>query len=175
MTFRIASNVEGAASRVELRFAFLPLLRGDVRVSLVRLERPALVARIPAWGEAPIPDDLLAAYRGVLGPVTEWLVLHAQGAAFEVRDGTVDLASSAFPIVRLDSLVVDGDVSSDSIEATMAARANLWRSARVRWRIGTASLAADLELDIEGLDAASLVARGACRIDGRDRAGGRRR
>ena len=88
-----------------------------------------------------------------------WLALHARGVAFEVRDGTVDLAAPGLPAIRLDAVVVDGEVSSEALEATIEAHANLWRDARAHARIETGSLAASLELQIDGLEAAPLFER----------------
>ena len=155
---RLAPDAEAVAARVVLQFALLPLLRGEVRVSLVRLEQPTLTVRIPAFDDGPVAD-LVAAYRGAVGPATEWLAQNAPGVAFEVRDGTVDLAAPGVPSLRLDALVADGDVSSDAIAVTVAAHANRWRSARAQLRIDAHSLAANLELDIEALDAAPALER----------------
>ena len=158
VALRIAPDADAVAARVVLQFALLPLLRGEVRVSLVRLEQPMLTVRIPAFDDGPVAD-LVAAYRGAVGPATEWLAQNAPGVAFEVRDGTVDLAAPGVPSLRLDALVADGDVSSDAIAVTVAAHANRWRNARAQLRIDTHSLAANLELDIEALDAAPALER----------------
>jgi hypothetical protein len=158
VALRIAPDADAVAARVVLQFALLPLLRGEVRVSLVRLEQPVLTVRIPAFDDAPVAD-LVAAYRGAVGPATDWLAQNAPGVAFEVRDGTVDLAAPGVPSLRLDALAADGDVSSDAITVTMAAHANQWRNARAHARIDTHSLAANLELDVEALDATPALER----------------
>ena len=171
VALRIAPDVDAVAARVVLQFALLPLLSGNVRVSLVHLEQPVLTVRIPAFDGAPVAD-LVAAYRGAVGPATEWLAQNAPGVAFEVRDGTIDLAAPGVPSLRLDAVVADGDVSSDAITVTMAAQADRWRNARAQARIDTHSLAASLELDIEALDAAPALERALAAVVDRNPSGG---
>src|SRR6185295_16300931 len=114
VTFRVAPVVEGTAERMIVRFALLRLLAGEVRVSTILLDRPALVLRPPATGSLAFPDDPVAAYRGAVGPAVEWLGLHARGLALSVRDGTVDLHLPGAEPLKLDAVALDGEVSSDS-------------------------------------------------------------
>jgi len=158
-TVRLAPDVDLSVERVSLRFKWLPLLRGDARLSLIRLERPALTARLTALGNSLLDQDVLATYRSVLGPASEWLATHATGTAFELRGGSADLSMAGAPLLRLDDVVVDASVSSDSIDATLSSRANLWRHARAKGHINNASLAAQLELAVDGLDAAPAFNR----------------
>ncbi len=159
VTFRVTPDIEGTVERVALEFALLPLLKGDVRISLARIERPALVVRISAFRDAPAPEGLVAAYRDAVDPILGWLALYAREVAFVVRDGTVDLAAPGWPTLRLDALTVDGEVSSETLEARIEAHANIWRDAHAHARIETGSLAASLELQIDQLEAAPLFER----------------
>ena len=142
-----------------VRFALLRLLAGEVRVSRILLDRPALVLRPPATGAVPIPDDPVAAYRGAVGPAVEWLGLHARGLALSVRDGTVDIDMPGASPLKLDAVTLDGHVSSDAVEAKIAAHGSLWQAARLHASVATESLATKAELEIDGLDAASALAR----------------
>ena len=159
LTFRASPELEGAVERVVLRFALLPLLKGDAHISLAHLERPALVARISALGAAPTSDAIVAAYRAAVAPVLGWLALNARGLAFEVRDGSLDLVAPGVPALKFDGVTVDGEVSSDAVSATIEAHANVLNHARARTRIETGSLAADLELQIDGLETGPLLER----------------
>jgi AsmA-like C-terminal region len=156
-TFRVAPVVEGTVERMVFRFAFLRLLVGDVHVSSLRLERPALVVRLPAADLAPMPDDPVTYYRNAFGPGAAWLSRNASGLALSVRDGTVDLDAQGAPPFKLDAFTLDGRVSSDAIEVKIAAHANLWQEARASAQIATDSLAAKVDLEIEGADAVSTL------------------
>jgi hypothetical protein len=159
VTFRVAPIVEGTAERMIVRFALLRLLAGEVHVSTILLDRPALVLRPPATGAVSVPDDPVAAYRGAVGPAVEWLVIHARGLALSVRDGTVDIDMPGAATLKLDAVTLDGRVSSDAVEAKLAAHGNLWQGARLQASIATDSLATKAELEIDSLDAASTLAR----------------
>ena len=152
VSFRIEPVLEGAVDSVLLRFALLPILRGEARPVLAHLERPALAARIPALGAAPTQEGIIAAYRDAVAPLLESLVLRAPGLAFEVRDGTLDLTAPGLPAFKLDGVVVDGELASNAVETTIQAHANLWDRAHAHTRIEAGSLAANVELQIDGLD-----------------------
>ena len=72
ISFRVAPVVEGTAERALLRFALLPLLKGELKVSKLALERPAAVVLVPAFDPAPVSDPL-AAYRAAIAPALAWL------------------------------------------------------------------------------------------------------
>ena len=67
ISFRVAPLVEGTAERARLRLALLPLLKGDIRISKLELERPAAVVRVPSFDSDPLSDPL-AAYRAAITP-----------------------------------------------------------------------------------------------------------
>ena len=159
VTFRVAPVVEGTAERMIVRFSLLRLLAGQVHVARIVLDRPTLVLRPPAAGAVPVADDPVAAYRGAVAPVVEWLGQHARGLALSVRDGSVDFAVPGAAPLKLDAVMLDGDVSSDAVEAKIAARGSLWQNARLHATIATGSLAVTAELDVDGLDAAAVFAR----------------
>ena len=159
VTFRIAPVVEGTAERMIVRFAPLRLLMGEVRISRIRLDRPALVLRPPATGAIPVPDDPVAAWRAAIGPAVAWLGARARGLALSVRDGTVDIDVPGASPLKLDAVTLDGHVSSDAVDAKIAAHGSLWQAARLSANIATESLATTAELEIDGLDAASVLAR----------------
>lgn len=158
-TFRVPPVVEGTAERIVLRIAFLPLLKGDVRISTLLLDRPAVVVRLPASAAEPFPDDPVAAYRSAMDPALQWLALHARGLELLVRDGTVDFDMPGTFAIKLDALALDGVVASDSIEAKLAARSNSWKRAEAHTKIATDSVASSLELTIEDLDAGPVLER----------------
>ena len=158
-TFRVPPVVEGTAERIVVRIALLPLLKGDVRISTLRLDRPSLVVRLPPSAAEPFPDDPVAAYRSAVDPALQWLALHARGVELSVRDGTVDFHSSGTFAVKLDALALDAEVASDSIEAKLAAHSKSWKRAEAHAKIATESLASSLELTIEDLEAGPVLER----------------
>ena len=159
VTFRSAPVVEGTAERAMLRIAFLPLLKGEVRLSTLKLDRLAAIVRIPAMDRAPIPGDPLAAYHSAIDPVLRWLTLHAEGLELSVRDGTIEVHVDGAAPFKLDSLTLDGEVSRDQVVAKIAGRGNSWKQARVSAKIATGSHAASLELKIDDFEAAPALER----------------
>lgn len=157
VTFRVAPLAEGTAERVMLRFALLPLFAGNVRISTIRLERLALVLWLPEPRTANIADDPVAWYRDAVRPALDWLSLHARGLALTVRDGTVDLELPGRPTLKLDAVAVDGSVSSTAVDAKIAAHSDLWGRGRAYARIETESLAASLDVAVDGLEAARFL------------------
>ena len=115
--------------------------------------------RLPATDSALFRDDPVASYRSATAPALEWLALHARGLTLAVRDGTIDLDVPGGSPLKLDAVTLDGRVSSDSVEMKVAAHGSLWRAARAHARFETDSLAAKLELEIDGLEAESLLER----------------
>ena len=107
----------------------------------------------------PVADDPVVAYRGAVAPVVEWLGQRARGLALSVRDGSVDFALPGAAPLKLDAVMLDGNVSSDAVEVKIAARGSLWQNARLHATIATGSLAVTAELDVDDLDAAAVFAR----------------
>jgi len=106
----------------------------------------------------PNPDGLVAAYRDAVAPLLGWVALHAPRLAFEVRNGTLDLTAPGLPALNLDGVVVDGEVSPDAVDATIETHANLWSRAHAHMRIEAGSLAANVDLQIDGLKADPFLA-----------------
>jgi hypothetical protein len=123
IAFGVPPLVEGTAERARLRFALLPLLKGDLRISRMRLERPVAVVRIAGFETASMGDDPVATYRNAVAPTLAWLALHADGLELSIRDGAVELYYDGESSLKLDSLALDGQVSDDAVEAKVAARA----------------------------------------------------
>jgi len=158
LTFRVPPLVDGTAERARLRFALLPLLKGDLRISRMRLERPVVVMRVAGLQPGSLGDDPIATYRNAISPALAWLALHADGLELSIRDGAVDLQYAGEPSLKLDALTLDGQVSDDAVEAKAAARATSWKQARASVKIATASHAANLELAFDDLDAERVLA-----------------
>ncbi len=76
-----------------------------------------------------------------------------------MRDGTVDIDIPDAAALKLDAVTLDGHVSFDAVEAKIAAHGSLWQAARLHAAVATESLATKAELEIDGLDAASVFAR----------------
>jgi len=158
-TFRLPPVIEATAERIVLRIAFLPLLKGDVRISTLRLDRPAVVVRLPPSAAEPFPDDPVAAYRNAVEPALKWLAVHARGLELSIRDGTVHFYSADTLELELEALALDGEVASDSIEAKLVAHSKSWKRAEAHAKITTESLASSLELAIEDLEAGPVLER----------------
>jgi AsmA-like C-terminal region len=157
VTFRVAPVVDGAAERVVVRVALLPLLTGEVRVSTIRLERPALTLRLPDTGAPLFPDDPVASYREAVRPVLAWLAQNARGLRLSARGGTIDFQLPDGVPLKLDTVTFDGRVSSDAVDARIAAHSNLWEGGRAHARIDTDSLAASFDVALDGLEAAAAL------------------
>ena len=133
VTLRIAPGVEGTRrADVLLRLPAAPRRRGAV--SRVRLEQPALVARVPAWTSRRCRT-------------IRWRSIAARSVRLSVAlaecgpDSALSARRYGRPrVVRLPrcSSTPSGWTATCrpmSIEATLsAARANLWRSARAHWQ-----------------------------------------
>ena len=153
LEFRMAPFAEGTAERAVLRFAFLPLLKGEARIATLDLERPVAVVRLPAFDPGPLGDDPLAAYRSAIGPTLSWLAVHAGGLQLSIRDGSVELHHGGEAPLKLDSLIFDGEVSDEAVEAKIAARGTAWKQARASVNVATSSQAMNLELAFDDLEA----------------------
>ena len=156
ISFRVAPLAEGTADRALVRFALLPLLKGDLRVSKLELERPAAVVRLPSFGPDPLPDPL-AAYRAAITPALAWLTVHASGLEMSIRNGRAELHHGGQAPVKLEALMLDGEVSDDAVKARIATRGNSWKRARADIDIAIASQAANLELAVDELDAEAVL------------------
>jgi hypothetical protein len=157
VTFRIAPVVEGTAERAVLRFALLPLLKGDLKVSRLTVDRPVAVVQIRAVDPIPVNDDPFAAYRSATAPTLAWLALHAGGLKLSIRDGSVALHHGGGVPLELDALTLDGEVSDEAVEAKITARGTLWKQARASLKVATASYATNLELAFDDLQADSAL------------------
>ena len=109
VTFRMSPDVDGRVERVLVRFALLPLLTGDMQVSLARLEQPNVVVRIRASGDARIPEEVVATYRHAVDSMVASLASRGSRVPFEVRDGAVDLRAPGWPDLTLDGVTVNGE------------------------------------------------------------------
>jgi hypothetical protein len=109
ISFHVAPVVEGTAERALLRFALLPLLKGELKISQLELERPVAVVRVPAFDAARFSDPLVA-YRTAIAPALAWLTQQAGGLEVSLREGTVELhrGGGEAPL-RLEALTFDGD------------------------------------------------------------------
>jgi len=158
ISFRAAPAVEGTAERALLKFALLPLLKGELKVSKLELERATAVVRVPALDPAPFADPLVA-YRTAIAPTLAWLTLHAAGLEVSIRDGTIELHYDDQAPVTLEALTLDGDVSAEVVKAKIAMRGNSWKHARAKMNIVMASQATNLEVTVDDLDGrAALLA-----------------
>lgn len=153
MSVGIPGTLEGSVAAVDIRFEVLPLLRGRVRPVAIRVEEPVFEVTVtPGAG-----GDPFEAYRSAVGPVVDRLVKQYPGLTLEVTGGRVDVVRSARKVVSIANLVAHADVSADSVEARASGTADRWRKATARVRIAPGSLAATLELDLQGLDTAALL------------------
>jgi len=158
ISFRVTPAVGGTAERALLKFALLPLLKGELKVSKLELGRPAAVVRIPTFDPGPFSDPLVA-YRTAIAPALAWLALHAGGLEVSIRDGTVELHYGDEAPVTLEALTLDGEVSAEAVKAKIATRGSSWKHARGNMTIVTASQATNLEVAVDDLDAdAALLA-----------------
>ena len=157
ISFHVAPVVEGTAERALLRFALLPLLKGELKISQLELERPVAVVRVPAFDAARFSDPLVA-YRTAIAPALAWLTQQAGGLEVSLREGTVELhrGGGEAPL-RLEALTFDGEVSDDAVKARIATRGDSWKHARANMTIVTASQATNLEVAVDDLDADAVL------------------
>ena len=157
ITFRVAPLVEGTAERATLRLALLPLLRGELRVARLNLQRPVAVVRVPALEPISVSGDPFATYRARIAPALAWLALHANGLELSIREGSVEIHGAGQRPLELHELKLDGEVSDDAVEATFNARGSAWKEARGGVKVAMASNATNVELAFDDLEAESAL------------------
>jgi hypothetical protein len=126
ITVRVPGAVSGRIAALQVGVAWLPLLYGQVRPTVVRIERPVLEARI-APGAAPA--DPFAGYRAALGPIADALVRDAAGTSLAIDGGELAVAYGERRMVSLSGIEVAAEISAEAISATVSAAADSWRTA----------------------------------------------
>ena len=97
------AKVRGTAAAVDVRLAFLPLLRGHVRLSSVLVDRPDLFVEIPAATKAEIPAPETAP-QSLIEPLLRSYTSEAGGLALEIRRGRIEVVRSGKVLTNVDGL-----------------------------------------------------------------------
>ncbi len=153
LTVRVPGAVSGRIAALYVSIAWLPLLRGKVHPTAVRIERPVLEARI---APGTTTADPFAAYRAALGPITEALARDAAGMSITIDGGEVTVAYGERRLVSLSNLEAAAEISPEAISATVSAAADTWRAAQGSVTIVPGSLAAKAQLRLSGVQATRL-------------------
>jgi len=103
VTFDLADRAHGNAALFRADAALLPLLTGKFRIGNVTIDAPVFRARLPARGERGKPFSPEEA-EGRLASLLASLQEKVPGATVEIRNGTLELADAAGPVLSLRGL-----------------------------------------------------------------------
>ena len=161
VTLRVEKSIDARMPALEIAIAPLALLAGEVRITALRATGPAITVQwAPDSGRSPPTADR-AAIKDALAALGRDL----HDASIEVTGARVEVVAAGERLLSITELALAATLSSRSIEATASGATDLWRKAQGRLRIAPDTLAASLQLEIQGLDAArALPAHGALAI-----------
>ena len=145
--------VDGRIATVDIRMALLPLITGDIRPALVRIDQPEFTVRLSP-GNAPDP---YTAYRAALGPIVDGLAREASGMVLEVAGGKLNIEQGGQRAIAFSEFNGTAAVSAAKVEATISTASDRWRSAQGNLSLVPGSLEATASLQVSALDAAALL------------------
>ena len=91
VSIHAADAIQGRIAAAEIRFAVLPLLAGNLRVSHVQITEPVLEVRV---SPPAIVSEAFSTYRQTLGPMVAALARNAAGATFAISGGRIEVVSA---------------------------------------------------------------------------------
>ncbi len=130
--FSVPGKMEGSFGTLIVYPKVLPLLRGRVEVSSLKIFKPEikLLLHEPPTGEVPGEDGSfsLAALRDSLKGVLDNLASHGKGLNAEIENGTLILQKDSAPVLSFIGMNIDLSLPDDKLGIRVRSASNLWDS-----------------------------------------------
>lgn len=128
--FSVPGRVEGSFETLIAYPKVLPLLRGRIEVSRLKVFRPEIrmLMHEPPAGEAPEAQDSFsfAALRESIKGALDNLASHGEGLKAEIEDGTLKLQKDSSPVLSFSGMDADLALPDDKLRMSVRSASNLW-------------------------------------------------
>ena len=152
--FSVPGKMEGSFETLIVYPKVLPLLRGRVEVSSLKIFKPEIKMLLhePPTGEIPGEDGSfsLGALRDSLKGAFDNLASHGKGLNAEIENGTLILQKDSAPVLSFSGMDIDLTLPDDKLGIRVRSASNLWDSLDFRARIDVKSYKGAGTLAIKG-------------------------
>ena len=134
----IPGKIAGTLESLKIYPRILPLLRGRVRIALVRVEAPHFkmgLPKKPKEREQRPRAFALGTIREEIAPVLGLIASKAPGLAFVVDQGRFDLIEGDTSVIRFQDIHGRIGLPPDKLEIDLACVSSLWESMSMRGRL----------------------------------------
>ncbi len=145
------------AHAVTVELEWLPLLRGEVQASRLRVDAPRLQLQLPP-PDPDVPRPTVAGVRAAAGRALEALFRHAPAATVELTGGEFHLLTSTGVALRFTDVSLAGRVAGGQLEATAALSSPLFQALALEARLQHDGLQGEGRARLTGLRLAEVAA-----------------
>jgi hypothetical protein len=147
----IPGKVAGTMESLKIYPRILPLLRGRVRIAMLRVDAPEFLVVLPEGSQGKkVPGGTLspASIQENIGQALAFMASKAPGLIFKVNDGRLTLTWENKPVFWFGDIHGRISLPPDRFEVDLACNSNLWEGLSLEGYLDSTTLKGDGRIDL---------------------------